>query len=60
VHKARKDVRAPRAETDDADHERQHEHGGVARPDATARTPTALSSALWIAAIISGRWIGYL
>jgi hypothetical protein len=37
-----------------------HAHGGVARPDATARTPTALSSALWIAAIISGRWISYL
>jgi len=37
-----------------------HARGGVARPDATARALTALSSGLWIAAIISGRWIGYL
>jgi hypothetical protein len=37
-----------------------HARGGVARADATARALTALSSGLWIAAIISGRWIGYL
>jgi hypothetical protein len=37
-----------------------HARGGVGRPDATARALTALSSGLWIAAIISGRWIGYL
>jgi hypothetical protein len=37
-----------------------HARGGVARPDAVARALTALSSGLWIAVIICGRWIGYL
>lgn len=37
-----------------------HARGGIARPDALARALTALSSGLWIAAIIAGRWIGYL
>ena len=37
-----------------------HARGGIARPDAIARAQTALSSGIWIAAIIAGRWIGYL
>jgi hypothetical protein len=37
-----------------------HARGGVAKPDRVARLQTALSSGLWIAVIISGRWIGYL
>lgn len=37
-----------------------HARGSIARPDAMARAQTALSSGIWIAAIISGRWIGYL
>ncbi len=37
-----------------------HARGGIARPDAVARVQTALSSGLWIGAIIAGRWIGYL
>jgi hypothetical protein len=36
-----------------------HARGGIARPDAVARALTALSSGLWIAVIICGRWIGY-
>jgi hypothetical protein len=37
-----------------------HARGGIERPDAMARAQTALSSGIWIAAIIAGRWIGYL
>jgi hypothetical protein len=36
-----------------------HARGGIARPDAVASALTALSSGLWIAVIICGRWIGY-
>ena len=37
-----------------------HARGGLYKPDALARAQTVLSVALWIAAIISGRWIAYI
>jgi hypothetical protein len=37
-----------------------HARGGIAKADGVARAQTALSLGLWIAAIICGRWIGYL
>lgn len=36
-----------------------HARGGLRRDDAVARAQTALSLGLWLAAIISGRWIAY-
>ena len=37
-----------------------HVRDGLRRCDALARTQTALSTGLWLAAIICGRWIAYL
>ena len=37
-----------------------HARDGLRRCDALARTQTALSTGLWLAAIICGRWIAYL
>ena len=37
-----------------------HGRGGLQRCDAVARAQTLVSTALWIAAIICGRWIAYL
>jgi hypothetical protein len=37
-----------------------HARGGLHKPDAVARAQTVLSVGLWIAAIISGRWIAYI
>ena len=37
-----------------------HGRGGLQRCDAAARAQTLVSTALWIAAIICGRWIAYL
>jgi len=37
-----------------------HARGGLARLDAVARAQTLLSTMLWIAVIICGRWIAYL
>jgi hypothetical protein len=37
-----------------------HARGGLDKPDAVARAQTVLSVGLWIAAIISGRWIAYI
>ena len=37
-----------------------HARGGLQRADAMARAQTVLSLGLWLAAIISGRWIAYV
>lgn len=37
-----------------------HARGSLARMDRTARALTLLSSGLWLAVIICGRWIAYL
>jgi hypothetical protein len=37
-----------------------HGRGSLARCDGLARAQTALSSGLWLGAIICGRWIAYL
>jgi hypothetical protein len=37
-----------------------HARGGLQRADALARAQTALSLAIWITAVVLGRWIGYL
>jgi len=37
-----------------------HARGGLARLDSTARLQTLLSTLLWIAVIICGRWIAYV
>jgi hypothetical protein len=37
-----------------------HARDGLRRCDALARAQTALSTGLWLAAIICGRWIAYL
>ena len=37
-----------------------HARGSLAHGDALARAQTVLSLGLWLAAIISGRWIAYL
>jgi len=36
-----------------------HARGGLQRADAWARAQTALSTGLWLAVIIAGRWIAY-
>lgn len=37
-----------------------HARGGLARPDALAKAQTVLSLALWLAALVAGRFIAYL
>ncbi len=37
-----------------------HARGGLERSDGVARAQTVLSTGLWLAAIVCGRWIAYL
>ncbi|MFO1273511.1 MAG: hypothetical protein U1F50_17865 [Rubrivivax sp.] len=37
-----------------------HWRGGLQRLDRTARMQTAVSTGLWLAVIICGRWIAYV